>query len=269
MTDETMENMLNFQSCGFRPSSSQWRCDHPDSSCSSRLLYVTCFCHFLQVGFSYHLFYKVLASPSFPCMDKVYKVYLSFPRSNSLFERQVNKWCFLNSLLRVFVLTVVFGLFHGLGLLPVLLAHFGPPGGEEDGGSLPCLPSPASSASSASTSSSSIPTSLSWASDSLPTASAQKQWDDIPTTIDFDMSSLPNQALKVHHVHHFFCSKLVNVTQLISFTRLLLMIHTCMFCFDFLWAKCNTQPFDTRAKAKDLLIHLRLMLGFKAIKWER
>ena len=131
----------------------------------------------------------------------IHNVDLSFPQPPSLLETQANQWCY--SLLRVFVLTVVFGLFHGLGLLPVLLAHFGP-AWEEPTGSLACLPSPASSTSSASTSSSSIPTSLS--SDSLPTVSAQKQWDvhwTYKPTIYFDVSSLTNAPLANVNIHLF------------------------------------------------------------------
>ena len=102
------------------------------------------------------------------------------------FFRSVSSWCLVQSThetinlhfcllyYRVFVLTVVFGLFHGLVLLPVLLAHLGPQEVDGDislGNKMP--PSPSSS-SSASTSSSSIPTFLSSSSDSSPSLSAQK-----------------------------------------------------------------------------------------------
>ena len=107
------------------------------------------------------------------------------------FFRSVSSWCLVQSThetinlhfcllyCRVFVLTVVFGLFHGLVLLPVLLAHLGPrePREEEDDLSLSkkIPPSPSSySSSSASTSSSSIPTYLSSSADSSPSLSVQK-----------------------------------------------------------------------------------------------
>ena len=83
-------------------------------------------------------------------------VFVTFFRSDRL-----NELCDILSLLysfhcRVFVLTVVFGLFHGLVLLPILLVHFGP---LEEPSEIPeCQPSPPSSTASASTSTS-IPTS--------------------------------------------------------------------------------------------------------------
>jgi len=76
------------------------------------------------------------------------------------------------SFFRVFVLTVVFGLFHGLILLPVLLAHLGPREEEDDGNKIP--PSPSSSSSSSSSVSTSSSTSLPSSSDSSPSLSAQK-----------------------------------------------------------------------------------------------
>ena len=128
------------------------------------------------------------------------------------------------SLSRVFGLTVVFGLFHGLGLLPVLLAHFGPVEEEASGvslaccsGSLACLHS--SPASSTSTSSSSIPTSLSVSSDSLPTSSAQKHSPSssastsslsIPTSLSLLSDSLPTSS-KLWDTIHIYRSYIPNI----------------------------------------------------------
>ena len=57
--------------------------------------------------------------------------------------------------------------------------------------------------------------------------------------------------------HHY---KWAAITLLLTFNPFI--IHTSMFCFDFLRAKCDTKPFDTTAKAKELLIHVPFFLPF-------
>ena len=50
------------------------------------------------------------------------------------------------------------------------------------------------------------------------------------------------------------------ITLLLTFNPFI--IHTSMFCFDFTRAKCSRKPFDTNAKAKELLIHVPFFLPF-------